>query len=251
MLTFEEQFSFISIESILFYIIAFAINVKEQIFDAHKDEINSILDAKMPHRRQWYRNKVLRFQYPGRELEPDSDLYDNSGLTASEIEDFEVVKFCAVNETVAKLRIKVAKGIPGSREPLSAQEETALSYYIAEIKDAGVNIELINQQADNFFINAKVFYNPLILDPSDTPVEDALTAYVSELEFNGELSQMAVEDVIQNVPGVRLVSIVNIETQKALNPKVLLDIRTIAESGYWTVDTPSDIAITYIPYESL
>lgn len=250
-LSFEDQFSVVSIESIIFYIVAFSINVLERIFATHRIEINTMLDERLPHRRQWYRYKVLRFQFPDRDLIEDSDQYDNTGLTDDDIEDLEVVKFCAVNETPSKLIIKVAKGEPGNRQPLGAQEETALEYYITEIKDAGVNIELVNQQADKFFINLDVYYNPLILDPADGPVEAAITEYVSTLSFNGELSKMAVEDAIQAVEGVQLVNIIKIETQRALNPKEDLNVRTLAESGYWIVDSPSDIIITYHPYAAL
>lgn len=250
-LTFEQQFSVISLESILFYIVAFSINIMERIFGAHRNEIDTMLNERMPHRRQWYRYKVLRFQYPDRDLIADSDQYDNTGLLNDDIDGLEVVRFCAVNETPSKLIVKVAKGEPGLREPLSQPEETALEYYIKEIKDAGVNIQLVNQQADKFFIIAEVYYNPLTLNPADTPVESALAEYVSTLIFNGELSKMAIEDAIQAVEGVQLVNIDKIETQRALNPKQELIVRTLAESGYWIVDNPADIDITYIPYAAL
>ena len=89
--SFDSVFSKVSLESIIFGIVATVIYTLEVLFDSHKSEITDLLDSQKPHRTRWYRDKVLAFQF-GRSLADESDVYD-------EVVDSEkVVKFAAVTE---------------------------------------------------------------------------------------------------------------------------------------------------------
>jgi hypothetical protein len=247
--TFDEQFSVASIERIFFYVIAVAHYIMERMFDTHADNINTALDARLPHTTRWYRTKVLQFQHPNRALITDTDKYDNSGLPADEIEELQVVKYCSVEEKQSKLLIKVAKGAAGVREILSDDEAAALDYYVGEIKDAGVPYRIVNQQADRFYCNMEVFYNPMLLAPSDAAVETAIKEYVSNLDFNGAYANAWLTDRIQQIPGVVIPHLIEVKTARAANPPETVSVRTIAESGYFIVENDGDLTITYTPYE--
>lgn len=249
--TFEEQFSKVSLESMLFYCVAVDIWVLQKLFDVFKTEVETELDTKMPHRVKWYQEKVLRFQYPNRDLITDSDKYDNTSLSADEIAELEIVKFCAVEDKLSELRIKVAKGEAGSREPLENAELLALEYYLNEIKDAGVKIVIVNQQADKITAQIDVYFNPLILNPATNPALAAFKAYTSNLDFNGEITANGIEDSLQAIAGVKLVNVKEVYLQRASNAPELLEVRAVAESGYYVVENDSYINITYIPYASL
>lgn len=249
--TFEEQFSKVSLESMLFYTVAVDIWVLQKLYDVFRTEINAELDAKMPHTVRWYRTKVLRFQFPNRTLITDSDKYDNTGLSTGEIAELEVVKFCAVEDRLSELRIKVAKGEPGSRTVLSANEVLGLQSYLSEVKDAGVKVVIVNQQADKITAEIDIYYNPLLLTPVDNPVLTAFKNYIQNLDFNGEIQVNRIEDSIQSVQGVVLVHLKNIYIQRAANPPELLTVRAVAESGYYIVENDNDININYIPYANL
>lgn len=248
--TFEEQFSLVSFESILFYCVAFAIWVLEGIFDTHLKDVNTIVGNMKPNRPAWYREKVLRFQYPGRVVVTDQDFYDNTGLSATDIEDLEIVKFCAVNDIGNTLKIKVAKGSALNRQPLSNAEVTALESYLEDIKDGGVDIIIINQQADKVFAEIEIYYNPLLLRPDLKPVETVFKSYVATLKFDGLMRQNKLIDELQKVEGVELVNPISILTQKAANPIEPLNVQKIAESGYWIVNDDADLVINYIPYSN-
>ena len=233
--TFEEQFSKASIENILFYIIAMAHHIIERMFDTFRNDINQEIDSKLPHTVRWYRSKVLQFQYPNRALIADTDKYDNSGLSAEQIEELQVVKYCSVEDRESNLFIKVAKGVPGSRETLSNAEEEALRYYVSEIKDAGVPYKIINQQADKFFCTMDIYYNPMLLIPGQKPVENAIKEYVSNLDFNGVYANVWLIDRIQSIPGVVIPHLVEVKTQRAENPLNVVETSITAESGYFIV----------------
>ena len=61
--SFDLQFSLMSLENIIFEIVAFVHFLIEKLFDTHKKELNEIIEAKMPHRPSWYRTKAKAFQY--------------------------------------------------------------------------------------------------------------------------------------------------------------------------------------------
>lgn len=248
--TFDEQFSPVSIENIFFYIVAVAIWTLEVLFDLHKSEVETELQNKMPTTVHWYKNKVLRFQYPNRNLIPDTDKYDNTGLTPEQIADLEIVKYCAVTDALSELRIKVAKGEAGNRIQLAPDEETALNYYLSEICPAGIRWVIINRQADKFKGEITVYYNPLLLNPDLNPVENAVKEYISNLDFNGALTTTHLTDQIQNIEGVVLVDINSALVQRADNPEEALGVQKIAESGYWIVENNEDLKVNYIVYDA-
>ncbi len=246
--TFEEQFSVVSIESIIFQVLAMGIYFLEQLLGTHKAEVADSLSKQLPHSRNWYREKVMRFQY-GIELVRDADYYANDGLSTDEITALETVKFCAIEEVAGNIKVKVAKGDAGAREQLTGAEELALIEYLDEIKDAGVNIQVVNVQADKIFAEIDIYYNPLLLDPAAGIVEASFTEYVSTLEFNGVITINALVDNLQKLTGVKLVNPLEIKIQRAANPLEDIGVQKIASSGYWVVNAPEDLVINYKPYK--
>lgn len=141
----DWPFSKVSIENTLCYIVAAAIWTHERLFDAHQTEVETIIAQKKPHSLRWYVDKVKQFR-AGVPLADDSDEYAD-GMTDDEIEASQVVKFAAANESSGTVYIKVATESNGTKSPLTAEQVNGLKEYIAEVKDAGVRVEVINQPA--------------------------------------------------------------------------------------------------------
>jgi hypothetical protein len=241
--TFDEQFSKASIESILFYIVAFCMHTLEMIFDTHKEEVNTIIDNMLPHRAKWYRDKALNFMVDT-DLFQDTDEYDTTKMTDEQIADAKVVHYAtAVEEPGSSvLIIKIATGDVGSLEPLTADQATQFKAYINDIRDAGVVFNVINQTGDDFSCEVDVYYSPLFV-PSDvkTAVKTAIQGYLNGLPFNGEYSNMALVDTIQRVEGVRVVEFKNAKTgNQFINAKIT------PTAGYFTY-TEDNITVNLIP----
>ncbi len=81
---FSSHFSKVSVESLLFYIVACAIWVLENLFDQHRRDVEQRIEAIIPHRPKWYRDKVLGFM-KDKTLVPDTDHYDTSGMNDGDI----------------------------------------------------------------------------------------------------------------------------------------------------------------------
>ncbi len=246
--TFEDQFSKVSLESIFFYAFAVCVWTLRMLFDKHKSDVETELDNRLTGRPNWYRDKVLKFQYPNRNVIYDTDRYDNTGLSDADIEALQVVKYCVTEPKAARLLIKVAKGAPGNRQVLADDELLGLMAYMENhVNYAGVALSFVNQQADRFFCKVICYYNPMLLNPADKPVEKAIKSYVSNLEFNSEYSNMALTDYLQAIPGVKIPHLSEVKTQRADNTPEACVIRTFPESGYFKVEKDSDVQVTYIP----
>lgn len=249
--SFEDQFSKVSLESILFYIVAVAVWTLETLFDRHKQEVTELIDELKPHTRNWYRNKALAFQF-GQSLITDTDTYDNAGLRAEEVAARQVVKYAAVVEVAAVVYVKVAGGEEGNRQPLSAEECTALKAYFNEVKDAGVALTVVNREADRFGIDIDIYYNPQIfngalerLDGRGTTVHDTITDFVENLQFNGEYRNSALINALSGVEGVELVDL-----HAATANGSAITARCTPESGYFSI-APEEMNIKAIAYETI
>ena len=105
--TFDQQFSAVSIESVLFYVFAFAVWTVEVLFDKHSAEVDARIEQLEPHTLRWYVNKVKAFMY-GRKLVEDADYYDTSGMNQTDIDALRVVKYAVATEDSTVVYIKVA-----------------------------------------------------------------------------------------------------------------------------------------------
>ncbi len=237
---FTSHFSRVSIESLLFYIVACATWVLECLFDQHKTDVEKRIEEILPHRPKWYRDKVLAFM-KDKTLIPDTDTYDTVGMGEDDIEAARVVKHAAAseNKNTSVLTIKVAGEKNGERCPLDAETETQLAAYIAEIKDAGVRIELVNIDADTFNCDVDIYYDPMLLpEQVENACRAAIKEYIENLPFNGEYTNMALVDELQKVEGVKIVEFRGATTsangETALVP---INARHIPVAGYFKAGT--------------
>lgn len=256
--TFDEQFSVTSIERILFYDAAVTMFMNYQAFDQHVIDIDTKLKEEKAHSPNWYAMMALLFQY-GYNLTGDTDMYDNSGLTDEQITASRLVKFCAAvnSESKSILYIKVATEVNGVKQPLSNAVFTAFRAYIAQIQDAGVHIDFINDSADQIRIEMDIYYNPLVLDregkrldgTNDTPVQAAIQNYVHNLLFNGLYANVKLVDAVQVVDGVELPELKKASSRYGVYTEFReIDAKEVAHAGYYTISS-NNLILKFIPYE--
>jgi len=253
--SFEDTFSKVSIESILFFIVASAIWVLESLFDTHKQELSDLLSTKKPHRLKWYRDKALAFQF-GRSLAEDEDVYDTI------VESERVVKYASAVEYQGKLYIKVAGGSDTDKQPISAAAETSLSAYLAEIKDAGVKIELVNQPADHIKLALDIYYDPMVFaatglrnDNGADTIRDAIKAYLQNLPFNGEYRNADLIDRLQALDGVVIPELKDAQTishaDYAAGSWTTIQAKSLPVSGYYKIYSDADLSLRFIAYQTI
>jgi hypothetical protein len=240
------------------YIVAYSIWVLEVLFDTHKSEIDTALYNQKSGTLPWYRTMALAFQY-GFDLQIDSDKFDNGTATEEEIEASKIVKYAAVNESTEDSRviIKIAgEDTNKVLSPITSDQLSAFEAYIKEVRYAGVKVTTINYLPDRLYLTMQIYRDPLVIDAygnsirGGRPVEDAITAYMKELPFNGELVLAHLVDKLQTVDGVKIPNIVAASSSwidPALNdygtPQPI-NVKVIPVSGYFEMQTFDNI--TYV-----
>lgn len=249
--SFEDQFSKVSLESILFYVVATAVWTLEKLFDRHRQECTELINELKPHSIRWYANKAKAFQF-GKSLVPDTDQYDNTGLTDEQVREQQVVKYSAVTEKAAIIYVKVATGSEGARTQLSPEQEEALAGYFKEVKDAGVKLQIVNLPAEEFNVDIDVYYDPQVFDKSlnrldgtGKLVHDTIASFVENLPFNGEYRNSALINALTGLDGVVMVEL----KQSTANGQPI-PARWVPESGYFRVDKEL-LGINTIAYETV
>lgn len=234
--SFTAHFSKVSVISVLFYIVACAAFVLEKLFDSYQREVDERIEAIIPHRPKWYRDKVLAFM-KDMTLIPDTDKYDTAEMTDDQIAAARVVKHAVADESddASLLTIKVAGEQGGRRCPLDAETEGQLAAYIARIKDAGVRTALVNIAPDRFGCELDIYYDPMLTAATvEGACREAIRSYVENLPFNGEYTNMALVDALQAVEGVRIVEFRGASAVAAGESVVTaIDGRCIPAAGYF------------------
>lgn len=247
-LTFEEQFSLVSVENVWFDNISFAIYNHELIVS------QNALKSR-PHNLSWYKDQCLNF-HDGFELVwMDGQFQYNSTVT----EESKIIDRVAVLESNdGELVIKVATDNAGTIEPLTAPQLGRFVNYLNLIKDAGNRLRIINQPADLLRITLNVYVDVSIIDLATGkllnvegdvyPVKEAIDAYLANLEFNGGFVKEFFKNKIQEAVGVKLPLINSIEWKYAAFDWATFGEWKIPEAGYFKIE-PADLTINYLAYE--
>lgn len=244
---------------LILWIFAFAIYIHERVFDQYKREISLMIQEEKSHSQRWYRNMALRFQY-GFLLITDDDQFNNDGFTSERIEDSKIIKYSAVTESEdhSRLIIKIATESDGKLKPITNDQKIAFESYISEIKDAGVQITVVNFLPDRLQLFLKIKRDPNVIDSNgvsilngNEPIKDALQKFLKELPFNGELILNHLVDRLQVIDGVINPHLIAAKTSW-IDPNIndygfyeTVDISKIPVSGYFEIDLKNTV-IEYV-----
>lgn len=253
--TFAQQFLPSSLEASLFYMVATVIYTIEQQWEQYKIDLANLLRENRAHTAQWYATRAKEFQY-GHKLIAETDQYDNSKLTEEMIEKARIVKFSASMETKDQsiLLLKIATLNGGTKQPIQSSQLSAFTAYINTIKDAGVRIKVINEPADDLKLVMDIYYNPLLMDDQgayldgsgDTPVQDAIRAYIGDLSFNGLYTNQSLIDNVQSVEGVEIAELKQASSRYGTFTQFRpIDARSIPYAGYYKI-TDANLHLNFI-----
>lgn len=231
----------------------------ETLLDLHVQETDNKIKELKPHSPAWYAGKAKAFQY-GFDLLPDSDQFDNTGYTESEIEASRIVKYSAVIEQADNygrlfLRMKIATDSGADLAPLSTGQLNAFKDYIKRVKDAGVKVQAESLPADLIRQQWRVYYDPLILSSTGSridgkaasPVHDAVKNYLKNLPFNGIYVPQYHTDEVQAVPGVVIAELDECEVKYGARPYEQVQTKYTPDAGYLRFASDDDLVIEFIP----
>lgn len=193
---------------------------------------------------------ILNFHY-GLELKYIDKLwqYDLTGVVNPDA--LKVIKKTAIVQPEnGGLGIKIS----GENGPITNEQFLAFKDYFFKKKVPGIPVTYVNAPADLLRVVINVYVDTQVIDlsngslinsPDVYPVKDAINAYLSKLEFNGNFVKKFFEIEIINAVGVYLVEITELKWSFGPFPFVDFGSYKTPESGYFKI-MPDDLTINYI-----
>ncbi|MDY5192210.1 MAG: hypothetical protein SPH53_06355 [Bacteroidaceae bacterium] len=204
--TFSSKFSSVSIENILFFIVAACCHVLEVLFDNHKSDVEEKISMAVVASVPWYYKMALAFQYGDSLILNDrTQQYEYATIDESK----QVVKYAAVRDKGTSVQILVSGDQGGSPVALSNDVLAVFKQYMNRVKVAGVILNITSNPSDSVTVTATITIDPLVLNENgellsdgSKPVEDAITSYLKHIIYGGTFNKTKLVDVIQAVEGV-------------------------------------------------
>lgn len=233
--TFDQVFSVVSVESILFYIVATIAYTMEVMFDKLKSDVDIKLSQAIVATVPWYHKVATDFQY-GDEL-----VFDDATQTykyAFVNPDKQIIRYAAVTDLGNGVQILVSKDQSGRPVPLDSLELAAFKSYMSYVKIAGVYLSIKSLDADMIQIAVKIQIDPLVLDQSGKliggssyPVADAINSYLANIVYGGTFNKTKLVDAIQTAAGVADVELVSVKVKSVDDASY----KTVAGNNYTAV----------------
>lgn len=234
--TFDEQFSKVSLEAILINIISYSIFTIEKLMDSFKSETDAKLEAAYITSERWYHDAALAFQVT------DELIYNPATYSVgyAEIVDAnKIVKYAAVKTVVpaldtqrSKIQIKVSKA---AKAALTTEELDDFKIYMSRKGAAGIAYDITSSAAIPVAFTLEVIRDPLLLKDTEAgrqTIFDALTNYLNNLDYGGEISTAGVYDAVKSVYGVK-----DLRYECAIiDGDNITDVRIESTSGAFTLD---------------
>lgn len=204
--TFGGSFSSVSLENILFFILAACYHVLEMIFEQHKTDVENKISKAVVASVPWYHKMALAFQW-GDSLVLNEQAFQYEYAVTDESK--QVVKYAAVRDMGTNVQILVSGDTGGRPSALAGDVLAVFKEYMNRVKVAGVILNISSRESDRLMIHATVTADPLVFDEQgrllrdgSKPVEDAIAGHLKSIVYGGTFNKTRLVDAIQRVEGV-------------------------------------------------
>jgi hypothetical protein len=183
----------------LFWVVAHSMNAHEVLWELFRDEIDAKILANQFAQLPWYSTESKKFQN-GFELTYNSNLgrYTYADTTSVEAENSKIVTQAAAQVINGQVVIKIAKSDGSSGlDPLSTTELSSFTNYIDNIKPAGTNSAIVNQDGDKLRFTCRIEYDPKIIDSTGLLIKDST---ITTLKAGDNPASTAAKNYIKAIP---------------------------------------------------
>jgi hypothetical protein len=204
--TWSGSFSSVSLESIMFFIVAACCHVLEVVFEEYvkvvDDKVSMAVVASVP----WYYKMSKAFQY-GDSLVLNEDTQQYGYATIDEGK--QVVKYAAVRDRGTSVQILVSGEKDGKPVALSNSVLTVFKEYMNRVKVAGVVLNISSKESDKLSISATISVDSLVIDENGVklsdgtmPIEEAIENHLKDIQYGGTFNKTKLISAILSVDGV-------------------------------------------------
>ncbi len=212
------------------WIFAFFSKVIYEVQDSFKSYVEIFFAKNQVGTLSWWIDTVGKFQY-GDILQFIDKKYQYSVLDT----DKQIVSRVALSVQESVLEFKVAKFEDDKLVSLTVPELEACESYINRIKPVGTYISINTYSADNLKLGLRIYYNAQYSQSLiETQINDKISGYLSEIIFNGSLSETELTDELQQIEGVVNPVFISGEAKASFEPTYnLFEDYYQAVSGYF------------------
>lgn len=204
--TWNRCFSSVSLESIMFFIVAACCHVLEVVFEEYvkvvDDKVSMAVVASVP----WYYKMAKAFQY-GDSLVLNEDTQQYGYATIDEGK--QVVKYAVVRDRGTSVQILVSGEKDGKPVALSNSVLTVFKEYMNRVKVAGVVLNISSKESDKLSISATISVDSLVIDENGVklsdgtmPIEEAIENHLKDIQYGGTFNKTKLISAILSVDGV-------------------------------------------------
>lgn len=252
--TFDEQFSRVSFEAALIYVVAMASYLCERLFATTSDEVTAAIDDRYIASEPWFQQRALEYQ-DGHSLVYNPATYVFEYATqddSTRIVEFAAARTYLDTNDILRVRVLVSKK---EKVPLSADELSRFGTYMQRIAPAGTRMTFVSKQSDRLRITAQVNYDPLLLNSSGEritdgvkPVDIAVQKYIDGILYGGVFNKTKLVDAIQAAEGVVDVVLQSVSTSSDGGAYTVLAGTSYAStSGSFIID---NLSISYLSQDA-
>lgn len=204
--TWNGSFSSVSLENIIFFIVAACCHVLESIFELYIKDVDEKISMAVVASVPWYYKMAKAFQYGDQlVLNETTQRYGYAIIDESK----QVVKYAAVRDRGTSVQILVSGDKNGMPVALSNDVLTVFKQYMNRVKVAGVILGITSKRGDYLSIEANISVDPLVIDEegyrlSDgtKPVESAIEEHLKNIKYGGTFNKTKLVNAILAVDGV-------------------------------------------------
>ena len=219
--TFDSAFSAVSLESIIFGIMASACYVLETIFDIFRREVDDKISTAVVGTIPWYHKICMEYQHgDALVLNETTSMYEYPVVDETK----HKIKFASCRDRGGGVYVLVAgESSEGYPEALSNEVITAFKEYVNRRKPAGIIMDIYTYDPDDISIGLTIQYDPMLLnadgslisEPRRYPVEDAVNAYLANITYGGTFNKTKMVDAIQAAEGVKDLMVGQVRAKRA------------------------------------
>lgn len=167
--TWNGSFSSVSLENIIFFIVAACCHVLESIFELYIKDVDEKISMAVVASVPWYYKMAKAFQYgDSLVLNETTQQYMYANIDESK----QVVKYAAVRDRGTSVQILVSGDKDGKPVAISNDVLTVFKQYMNRVKVAGVVLSIRSKEADRIIIRAKIYVDTLVINSDGTLISD-------------------------------------------------------------------------------
>ena len=204
--TWNRCFSSVSLENIIFFIVAACSHVLEAIFEQYTKDVDEKVSMAVVASVPWYYKMAKAFQYgDSLVLNEATQQYMYANIDESK----QVVKYAAVRDRGTSVQILVSGEKDGKPVALSNSVLTVFKEYMNRVKVAGVVLNISSKESDKLSISATISVDSLVIDENGVklsdgtmPIEEAIENHLKDIQYGGTFNKTKLISAILSVDGV-------------------------------------------------